>query len=240
MRVNPESDVERVSFMMRCLEVEAVEGYDRRKRRQTLSLTAPFNFRRDARSAFDGLDLDGFDFDTELFEPRDGLFDFVAFPFERERGEADLVGDAALPDVGDDGELLPEFPDDRTGDELGREHEPEALLVSGHDVACGWGLASGDGGNDADFVGFLYGSGVIIEETDVFAVDEDVDETADVPLVVADPIFEAGEGFVEVVDEFADGFARGAHFVEIVREFAEGRGDEDSGHVGQFGWSSTL
>ena len=84
-------------------------------------------------SALDGVDFDGFDLDALFFEPGDGFFDFVAFAFQFERDEADFLGDAGLADIGDELEVFAEFPEDRSGDEAGRKHEPEAGDLHGKD-----------------------------------------------------------------------------------------------------------
>lgn len=78
---------------------------------------------------FDRLNLDGLDFHPEFFEPLDCAFDFVALAMQRERDEADLIRHAGLPDIRDDFEFLPEFPNDWLRYEPRGEHEPEALFV---------------------------------------------------------------------------------------------------------------
>ena len=93
-------------------------------------------------------------------------------------------------------------------------------------------LPSGNGRHDADFVVVFHRCGFLLEKADVFAVDEDVHKAADVAGFVADAVFEAGEGLVEIVEQFADGGAGGADFFEFVGELAERSGDEDGGH----GW----
>src|SRR3954469_11260882 len=82
-------------------------------------------------------------------------------------------------------------------------------------------LPSGDGGDDADFVGFLHGGGLIFEEADVFAANVDIHEAADVAGLVADTIPDTREGGFEVVDDFADGRAGGADALEVIGEFAK-------------------
>jgi hypothetical protein len=79
--------------------------------------------------SFDGLNLDRFDLHAEFLEPRDRAFDFFAFAMQRERNEADLVGDTGLADIGDDFEFLTEFPENRLRHEPRGKHEPEALFV---------------------------------------------------------------------------------------------------------------
>ena len=70
----------------------------------------------------------------------------------------------------------------------------------------------------------------VLQEADVFVVDEDIDETADVALVVADALFEAGKGLFKMIDHFADVDAGGRDDFELVGEFAEGSRDADAGH----------
>ena len=65
-------------------------------------------------------------------------------------------------------------------------------------------LAPGNGGHDAHFIGFLDRCGVVLEETDVFIIDEDIHETAHITRIVADAFIDAGEGLVEAGEDFAD------------------------------------
>jgi hypothetical protein len=99
------------------------------------------------------------------------------------------------------------------------------LSTINYQPATRWRLASGNGGHDADLVLFLDDGGFFFEEADVFVVDEDVHEAADVAGVVDDTLSEAREGLVEAVDDFADIRAGGLDDLKLVGELAEwGRG----------------
>src|SRR6185436_16014474 len=93
------------------------------------------------RSALDDVDLDGFDADALLFKPLDGFLDARPVAFEFEADDADLIGHAALADVGDDRKFVAQFPDDGALDEPRRIHEPEAAVL----LAVGRGLDGGFG-----------------------------------------------------------------------------------------------
>src|SRR5262245_56179856 len=92
-------------------------------------------------------------------------------------------------------------------------------------------LASGDRGDDADFVAVFDRGGLLFEEADVFPVDVDVDETAHVAGFVAQAVFQAGIGLVKIVDQLADVSPGGADGFEFRREFAEWSGNENGWHL---------
>jgi hypothetical protein len=93
------------------------------------------------------------------------------------------------------------------------------------------GLASCDSGNDADFVAFFQWGGFFLEEADVFIVDEDIYEAANVSALIANTLEEAGVGGVEVREDFADIRAGGGDEFLLIRELAEWGWDADlDGH----------
>src|SRR5437879_3265677 len=94
------------------------------------------------------------------------------------------------------------------------------------------GLAApGDGGDQKDAIAFLQGAGFAAEEADVFFVEVDVEELADLALVVADVAAELGEAGSKLVEGVGDGGRATVHFRRTVGEAAEGRGNFDGyGH----------
>jgi hypothetical protein len=88
-------------------------------------------------------------------------------------------------------------------------------------------LASGDGGNDADFVTVFYRRGFFLLEADVFVVNEDIHEAAHVALIVADAFEEAGVGGIEVVEDITNGGAFGGDYFLLIGELAKRGGDAD-------------
>ena len=97
------------------------------------------------------------------------------------------------------------------------------------------GLASGDRGDDADLVAVFNGCGFFLLEADVFVIDEDIHETANIALLVADAFDQAGMGGIKGVENVANiGSGRADDFL-IVGEFAQGRWDSDlDGHGEEF------
>ena len=75
------------------------------------------------------LDLDRLDFDADFFQPGDRFLDLVAFAAQGKGDESDFVRHAGLPDIGDDLELFPQFPNDGARNETRREHQPQAGFV---------------------------------------------------------------------------------------------------------------
>ena len=66
---------------------------------------------------------------------------------------------------------------------------------------AGLEAAAGDGGDQHDFVAVLEGVGFAAEEADVFVVDVDVDELAQLAVFVLDLGAERGEGLVDVGEQ---------------------------------------
>src|SRR5260370_26918187 len=85
--------------------------------------------------------------------------------------------------------------------------------------------------NQQNAVTFLEGAGFAAEEADVFFVEVDVEELADLALIVADVAAEIGEARGEFVEGFGYCGRARVHFWCAVSEAAEGRWDFDSdGH----------
>jgi hypothetical protein len=96
-------------------------------------------------------------------------------------------------------------------------------------------LASSDGRNDADLVAVFHGSGFFLLEADVFIVDEDIHETANIALLVADSLNEARVGGVEGIENIADVGSGDFNDFLIAGEFAQRRWDADlDGHGEEF------
>ena len=87
--------------------------------------------------------------------------------------------------------------------------------------------AAGDRGDDGDFVAFVEGGVEALEEADVFAVDEEVDEAAEFAAFVDEAFAHAGVGAFELFDEGGEGCAFGTDFGDVVGEVTEGGGDLD-------------
>ena len=81
--------------------------------------------------------------------------------------------------------------------------------------------SASDGGDKEDAVAFLEGAGFAAEEADVFFVEVDVEELADLALVVADVAPEIGEAGGELIEGFGDGGRATIHFRRAVRETTE-------------------
>ena len=96
-------------------------------------------------------------------------------------------------------------------------------------------LSSGDGGDDADFVALFDGGVLIFEETDVFIVEEDIDEAADIALFVTDALGEAGIGFLEAGEDVGDGGAVGGDDFVFSSEFTERGRDANGVGIGLLG-----
>ena len=82
-------------------------------------------------------------------------------------------------------------------------------------------LASGDRRDDTDFVAFFNGGILVVEEADIFIVEEDVDEAADVALFVTDALGQAGIGLFEAVENLGDCVAVGRNDFFFSGEFTE-------------------
>jgi len=63
----------------------------------------------------------------------------------------------------------------------------------------------GDGRNEEEAVAFFEQAGFAAEEADVFFIEVDIEELADLPLIVADVAPEAGEAGCQLVEGFGDG-----------------------------------
>src|SRR5882672_24936 len=64
--------------------------------------------------------------------------------------------------------------------------------------------SAGDGGDEEDAVAFLEGAGFAAEKADVFFVEVDVEELADLALVVADVAREIGIAGRKFIQRFGD------------------------------------
>src|SRR6266478_2841793 len=87
--------------------------------------------------------------------------------------------------------------------------------------------AAGDGGNEEDAIAFFEGAGFAAEEADVFFVEIDIEELADLALIVADVAAEIGEAGGKLVEGIGDGGRATVDFRRAVGEAAEGRGNFD-------------
>src|SRR5215468_3087991 len=84
--------------------------------------------------------------------------------------------------------------------------------------------ASRDGRDDRELVARLHRGVEVLEEADVLAVDEDVDEAPDLARLVADALPDAGIAPVEVGEKRGHVRAFGLHGLGAARELAQGRG----------------
>src|SRR5258708_6286154 len=82
----------------------------------------------------------------------------------------------------------------------------------------GYGLAASDGGNEEDAITFLESAGFASEEADVFFVEIDVEELADLALVVADVARESGIARRKFIQRVGD---RGCATVHLWGDFGE-------------------
>src|SRR6266404_1209832 len=82
--------------------------------------------------------------------------------------------------------------------------------------------SAGDGGDEEDAVAFLEGAGFAAEKADVFFVEVDVEELADLALIVADVAPEIGIARGELVEGFGDGGRATVYFRRAARETTEG------------------
>ena len=72
-------------------------------------------------------------------------------------------------------------------------------------VEAGGGLAAGYRGDDAYLVAGLGGGVHSLQEPDVFTVEVDVDEIAQLARLVHESFLDAGVGLLHAVDELGDG-----------------------------------
>src|SRR6266852_3185843 len=85
--------------------------------------------------------------------------------------------------------------------------------------------------DEQNTIAFLEGAGFAAEEADVFFVEVDVEELADLALIVADVAREIGEARGKLVEGIGDGGRATVDFRRAVGEAAEGRGNFDGyGH----------
>ena len=82
-------------------------------------------------------------------------------------------------------------------------------------------VAAGDGGHDAHHVTFLHRGPVFLQIADILVVDIDVDEVADLPLLVQQVWLELGKMTDQSVDHLAHGIAGQFHLVPIAREMPQ-------------------
>src|SRR6266852_582372 len=101
--------------------------------------------------------------------------------------------------------------------------------------------AAGDGGDEKDAVAFLEGAGLAAEEADVFFVEVNVEELADLALIVADVAPEIGEARGKLVEGIGDCGRATVHFRRAVGEAAEGCGDFDGDcHLLKAPWNEKV
>ena len=82
-------------------------------------------------------------------------------------------------------------------------------------------LASGDRGNDTDFVTFLNGGILVVEEANILVVEEDVNEAANVALFVTNALGQAGIGLLKAHENLGDCVAVGRDDLFFSGKFAE-------------------
>jgi hypothetical protein len=94
------------------------------------------------------------------------------------------------------------------------------------------GLASSSyRGNQQNAIAFFEGAGLPAQEADIFFVEVNIEELADLALIVADVARESGEARSELVESFGDGGGATVYFGRTVGEAAEGGGNFDGdGH----------
>jgi hypothetical protein len=91
--------------------------------------------------------------------------------------------------------------------------------------------ATGDRGDEENTIAFLERAGFAAEEADVFFVEIDVEELADLAVIVADVASEIGEARSKLVESFGDGGRATVYFWRAFGEAAEGCGNFDGdGH----------
>src|SRR5215470_1096471 len=93
-------------------------------------------------------------------------------------------------------------------------------------------LSPGDGGHDRHLVALFERGLATVEEADVFLVDVDVDETADLSALLEEAIPQAGKLSLEVVDRGSDRVRVGLHLGGALRHRPEGCGNaHDNAHL---------
>src|SRR5579864_7983464 len=94
-------------------------------------------------------------------------------------------------------------------------------------TTAGGSAAAGDGGDDADGVAVFGGSGFFREVTDVFVVDVDIDETAELSLFGEEVLLQIAELRCESAQCFADGAGADFGGVALARVNPERSGNHD-------------
>jgi hypothetical protein len=93
-------------------------------------------------------------------------------------------------------------------------------------------LASGNGGNERDAVAVADRAGFAAEEANVLFVEVDVQELADLALLIAKVTRDFGEVRCKLVEDGGESAGRTLQGRRSRRETAKGRGDiNDDGHV---------
>src|SRR5579875_1497219 len=87
--------------------------------------------------------------------------------------------------------------------------------------------AARDGGDDADFVAGLERRRQPGEEAHVFAVDEDVDEAAQLAAFITEALLKAGIGRLKIGDDLAQAVAFAGDRILLSRQLAQRGGDFD-------------
>src|SRR5260370_322943 len=107
--------------------------------------------------------------------------------------------------------------------------EPRAARkVAGRSSGRGTRLApAGNGGNEEDAVALLERAGFAAEKADVFFVEVNVEELADLALIVAYVAREIGKAGRKLVQRFGNRGRATVNFRRAVGEAAEGGGDFD-------------
>ena len=77
----------------------------------------------------------------------------------------------------------------------------QLIVQSDCGVAMALSCATGDGGDEHDLVSILEGVGFATEKADVFVVDVDVDEAAELAVFAPDLRGERGEGLIDVGEQ---------------------------------------
>src|SRR5262245_38514838 len=97
---------------------------------------------------------------------------------------------------------------------------------------AGWGsAASRDGGDDRDRIAFLEGGRSALEEPHVLVVDVEVDEPAQLALLVHEPLAQARELAFQVLHHVVDGLALDRHLGVSLADRPQGGGNSnDDGH----------
>src|ERR1700741_2807561 len=91
--------------------------------------------------------------------------------------------------------------------------------------------AAGYRGHQKNAIAFLKRAGFTAEEADIFFVEVNIEELADLALIVADVAREIGEARSKLVESFGDSRGATVHSGRAICEAAEGGGNFDGdGH----------